>query len=221
MNAPLKRRIVRNAVWLAALVAVVGGVVGGALVRLGSRKAEVVELAALVDAARSDLVSGESLAEREHRITELEEDLATWTELIANESLRMRVVAGPRIDPESLPGGAARIEGLEILPYVHNLYEHLAVCDLAIVQGGLTTSMELTANRVPFLYFPLAHHFEQNFHVRHRLENYRAGRCMDFATSTSESIARAITRDLDRRVSYRAVETDGARRAAQIIAEVL
>jgi len=134
-----------------------------------------------------------------------------------DESLRMRVVAGPRIDPASLP----QCEGLEILPYVHNLYEHLAVCDLAIVQGGLTTSMELTANQIPFLYFPLAHHFEQNFHVRHRLENYRAGRCMDFATSSSEDIARAVVQDLDRKVSYRPVETDGARRAAEYIVEVL
>ena len=63
---------------------------------------------------------------------------------------------------------------------MHDLYRHLAACDLAIVQGGLTTAMELTANRRPFLYFPLRHHFEQNFHVRHRLERYRAGRRMDF-----------------------------------------
>ena len=93
--------------------------------------------------------------------------------------LRMIVVAGPRIDPGSLPAH----DGLEILPYVHELYRHLAVCDLAVVQGGLTTTMELTANRRPFIYFPLRHHFEQNFHVRHRLERYRAGRCMDYATA--------------------------------------
>jgi hypothetical protein len=37
------------------------------------------------------------------------------------------------------------------------------------VQGGLTTAMELTANHRPFLYFPLRHHFEQSFHVRHGL----------------------------------------------------
>ena len=92
--------------------------------------------------------------------------------------LRMIVVAGPRIDPASLPAA----DGLEIRAYVHDLYRHLAVCDLAIVQGGLTTAMELTANRRPFLYFPLRHHFEQNFHVRHRLERYGAGRCMDFET---------------------------------------
>ncbi len=88
----------------------------------------------------------------------------------------MIVVAGPRIDPATLP----QRDGLEVRAYVHDLYRHLAACDLAVVQGGLTTAMELTANRRPFLYFPLRHHFEQNFHVRHRLERYGAGRCMDF-----------------------------------------
>jgi hypothetical protein len=43
--------------------------------------------------------------------------------------------------------------------------------------------MELTASRRPFLYFPLRHHFEQNLHVRHRLERYRAERCMDYQTA--------------------------------------
>src|SRR6202012_5179253 len=94
--------------------------------------------------------------------------------------LRMIVVAGPRIDPASLPAH----DGLEIRPYVHELYRHLAACDLAVVQGGLTTTMELTASRRPFLYFPLGHHFEQNFHVRHRLERYRAGRRMDYASAS-------------------------------------
>ena len=49
--------------------------------------------------------------------------------------LRMIVVAGPRIDPESLP----QHDGLEVRAYVHDLYRHLAACDLAVVQGGLTT----------------------------------------------------------------------------------
>ena len=41
--------------------------------------------------------------------------------------LRMIVVAGPRIDPASLP----QHDGLEIRAYVHDLYRHLAACDLA------------------------------------------------------------------------------------------
>lgn len=36
-------------------------------------------------------------------------------------------------------------DGVEVRPYVHGLYRHLAACDIAVVQGGLTTSMELTA----------------------------------------------------------------------------
>ena len=132
-------------------------------------------------------------------------------------ALRTIVVAGPRIDPASLP----KAEGLEVVPYVHQLYRHLAACDLAVVQGGLTTSMELTAAQRPFLYFPLRNHFEQNLHVRHRLENYRAGRCMDYDEATPDEIADAIATDIGRPVAYRKVETDGARRAAEKIAELL
>jgi hypothetical protein len=136
-------------------------------------------------------------------------------ELVAD--LRMIVVAGPRIDPGSLPSH----DGLEIVPYVHNLYRHLAACDLAVVQGGLTTAMELTAQRRPFLYFPLRHHFEQNFHVRHRLERYGAGRRMDFDASPPHAIAAAIAEEIGREVDYRPVENDGAARAAAQIAELI
>ena len=129
----------------------------------------------------------------------------------------MIVVAGPRIDPESLPSHA----GLEVVPYVHNLYRHLAACDLAVVQGGLTTSMELTAQKRPFLYFPLRHHFEQNFHVRHRLERYGAGRRMEFDGSPPELIAAAIADEIGRQVDCRDVEADGAARAARRLAELL
>jgi pimeloyl-ACP methyl ester carboxylesterase len=132
-------------------------------------------------------------------------------------ALRMIVVAGPRIDPASLP----HRDGLEIVSYVHELYRHLAACDLAVVQGGLTTAMELTANRRPFLYVPLRHHFEQNFHVRHRLERYGAGRRLDFETATPEVIAAAIESEIGREVAYRPVEADGAAKAAALIGELL
>jgi UDP-N-acetylglucosamine:LPS N-acetylglucosamine transferase len=131
--------------------------------------------------------------------------------------LRMIVVCGPRIDPDSLP----KQGGLEMRAYVPDLYKHLAACDLAVVQGGLTTGMELTANGRPFLYFPLRHHFEQNFHVRHRLERYGAGRRMDFETATPESIAEAIAAEIGRETNYLPVDTTGARRAAERIAELI
>jgi pimeloyl-ACP methyl ester carboxylesterase/predicted glycosyltransferase len=132
-------------------------------------------------------------------------------------ALRMIVVAGPRIDATSLPTQP----GLEIKAYVHDLYRHLAVCDLAIVQGGLTTTMELAANRRPFLYVPLRHHFEQNFHVRHRLDRYGAGRRVDYDEIEPDALAKLIAAEVGRTVDYRPVETDGARIAAEKLAELL
>jgi predicted glycosyltransferase len=92
---------------------------------------------------------------------------------------------------------------------------------LRACRAGLTTCMELTANQRPFLYFPLRHHFEQNFHVRHRLWRYGAGRALDFEVATPETIAEAIADEIGRPVDYRPVERDGAARAAALIAELL
>ncbi|MEL4317519.1 alpha/beta fold hydrolase [Leifsonia sp. YIM 134122] len=139
--------------------------------------------------------------------------------LRAASDLRFVVVAGPRIDPRSLP----RRRGSTVRGHVPDLHRHLAVADLAVVQGGLTTCMELTASRTPFLYVPLRHHFEQNFHVRHRLERYRAGDLLPYEEAADpDALAEAIIAGLGRETTlFRPVETDGAARAAAMIAELL
>jgi UDP:flavonoid glycosyltransferase YjiC (YdhE family) len=127
-------------------------------------------------------------------------------------------VTGPRIDPASITAPA----GVEVRGYVPNLARLLAAADAAVVQGGLTTTMELVAARRPFLYFPLAHHFEQQFHVRHRLERHRAGRALDYASADPDAIAEALVAEVGRDCSdYLAVEPGGAARAAALIAAVL
>ena len=131
--------------------------------------------------------------------------------------LRMILVAGPRIDPQSLAAPA----GVEVRDFVPNLDRHLAACDLALVQGGLTTCMELTAAGTPFLYFPLKNHFEQNFHVAHRLDQYGAGRRMEFATSTPDMIAEAMVAALATPTRFKPVEAEGAARAAGMLADLL
>jgi len=68
---------------------------------------------------------------------------------------------------------------------------------------------------------PLRHHFEQNFHVRHRLDQYGAGRCLEYDAVTPDSLARAIADELGRETGYRPVESDGADRAAELIADLL
>ncbi len=132
--------------------------------------------------------------------------------------LRFLVVTGPRIDPRSLP----RRRGVSVRGHVPRLYQHLAAADLAVVQGGLTTTMELTAHQRPFVYVPLRHHFEQNIHVRHRLERYGAGRCLDYSEAVDpDALADAILKEVDHEVAYRPVETDGAATAARMLAELL
>jgi predicted glycosyltransferase len=132
--------------------------------------------------------------------------------------LRLILVAGPRLPTDTFKPQP----GLEVRPYVHNLYEHLACCDLALVQGGLSTTMELVATRRPFLSFPLQRHFEQCVHVRQRLANYAADRSVDYAaTLDPDLLARRALAAMHEPVRYRPVETDGAARAAMRIAQVL
>src|SRR5213075_1724506 len=131
--------------------------------------------------------------------------------------LRMIIVAGPRIDPRSLPVH----DGLEVRAYVHDLYRHLAACDVAVVQGGLTTTMELVTAGRPFVSIPLASHFEQRFHVRHRLERYGAATRLDYDELTPERLGTTLSELLGSTPWYRPVDGGGADRAAALIAELL
>jgi UDP:flavonoid glycosyltransferase YjiC (YdhE family) len=132
-------------------------------------------------------------------------------------NLRLVLVGGPRVETDLL----RTHDGVEVLDYVHELYRHLAACDVAVSHGGLATTMELTALRRPFLYFPLRDHFEQNVHVRHRLERHGAGRYMDFDATGPAELAAAVAEELERDLDYAPVPVDGAARAARLVAELL
>ena len=111
--------------------------------------------------------------------------------------------------------------GVEVHGFLPDLDLHHAACDIAVVQGGLSTTMELVASGRPFLYFPLGHHFEQQVHVRHRLERHGAGRAMDYRDADPSRIADALVEELRRPPSYLPVPTDGAQVAAQLVAELI
>ena len=82
--------------------------------------------------------------------------------------------------------------------------------------------MELTASQRPFIYVLLCHHFEQNFHVRHRLDRYGAGRCLDYGqTGPVRSWPGPSRWNSGARSSHRPVEPDGAARAAALLAELI
>jgi pimeloyl-ACP methyl ester carboxylesterase len=130
---------------------------------------------------------------------------------------RMIIVAGPRVAEHEIPGGP-RIETRSFVP---DLFRHHAAVDLAIVQGGLTTTMELAAFRTPFLYFPLRNHFEQNFHVARRLDRHGAGVRLDYDRTSVEDLAQAILDHLGKPAHWPDVPAGGTERAARLIAGLL
>jgi UDP:flavonoid glycosyltransferase YjiC (YdhE family) len=127
--------------------------------------------------------------------------------------LHMLLVGGPRVSASSLdvPSGA------ETRGYVPSLYEHFAACDLAVIQGGGTTTLELTALRRPFLFFPIERHCEQEIQVAERLARHQAGVKMSLSRTTPAVLAEAVVANIGREVTYPPIPTDGARLAAKLI----
>ncbi len=131
--------------------------------------------------------------------------------------LRMVLICGPRLVVEDLKVP----EEVEVRGYVRALYEHFAASDLAIVQGGGTTTLELTALRRPFLYFPLANHCEQQIHVAERLAKHQAGLKMVYSETTPEILAEKVIANLGKEVNYPPIPVNGAQKAAQLISQLL
>jgi UDP:flavonoid glycosyltransferase YjiC (YdhE family) len=131
--------------------------------------------------------------------------------------VRMVLVCGPRIDPAAVQAPSE----VEVRGYVPRLHAHLAACDVAVVQGGGTTTLELTALRTPFIYFPLEGHFEQNLVVAERLARHRAGRRLLYSETTPEMLAERVVGLLGREASWPPIPTDGARRAAELINQLV
>ena len=133
---------------------------------------------------------------------------------------QMVLVSGPRIDPRLLPD----VEGLDKRGYVPDLFEHMACADAAVVQGGLSTTMELVAVGRPFIYFPLRRHWEQQHFVTHRLGHYGAGLRMDYGATSADDLAAALRTALAHSSTgpgYRRVPRGGAVRAAGHISALL
>ncbi len=132
-------------------------------------------------------------------------------------NLHMVLVCGPRLAPDSLDVP----EGLDIRGYIPSLHEHMAACDLAIVQGGGSTTLELTALRRPFIYFPIEGHCEQEIQIANRLARHGAGFKMLRSHTTPSILAKSIISNLGTDVSYPPIAVNGARVAAEEIDKLL
>lgn len=130
--------------------------------------------------------------------------------------LQMVLICGPRIDPHSI----MVTEGIRIKDYVPKLYEHFAACDLAIVQGGGTTTTELVSLNKNFLYFPLEEHFEQKL-VSDKLVRIGAGVKMSFSETDEITLSKAVIENLGKKIDYQKIKIDGAVKAAEFIQRLL
>jgi UDP-N-acetylglucosamine:LPS N-acetylglucosamine transferase len=132
-------------------------------------------------------------------------------------ALRMVLVCGPRIEPASL-----RVpEAVERRAFVPNLFKHFAVSDLAIVQAGGTTTLELTALRRPFIYFPLEGHCEQEIDVAARLARHGAGLRMRYSETDPARLAEAALQCMATAPSYPPPAMNGASAAAAAVLALL
>jgi UDP-N-acetylglucosamine:LPS N-acetylglucosamine transferase len=130
---------------------------------------------------------------------------------------RMIIITGPSIKPEEIKAP----NGVEVLGFVPNLFEYFAASDLAIVQAGGTTTIELTALKRPFIYFPLEEHWEQVGVVVPRLHRHQAGVEMRYYRTTPESLAETVVQNIGKTVHYADIPVDGSRKAAEIMAKYL
>ena len=123
------------------------------------------------------------------------------------------MITGPRIASTELP----EAPGLEKRAYVHDLFEHLACADAAIVQGGLSTTMELVARAPPSAYVPPRKHWEQQAYVSHRLRHYgRVGGRSSRARLEAAQAGPAPVRAFDRTTEPRRIHNPRRRHGARV-----
>jgi UDP-N-acetylglucosamine:LPS N-acetylglucosamine transferase len=111
--------------------------------------------------------------------------------------------------------------GVELHSHVPDLYQHYAACDMAVVVGGGTTTIELTALRRPFVFFPLENQFDQQLYIADRLARQGAGIKMRFYETTPSSLADVILKNIGTEATWAPIRTDGASTAAKLIDQVL
>lgn len=116
---------------------------------------------------------------------------------------------------------AKPVEGVTVTGYLPELYKHLAAADLAIVTGGGTITLELTALQKPFLYFPLENHFEQEIAVAMRCKRHKAGIRMNYSKTTPNTLAKEVVNNIGKEVHYASIPTDGAQKAAKLIGKFI
>lgn len=130
--------------------------------------------------------------------------------------LQMTLITGPRIKPDFLDVP----EEVEVQPFVPKLYEYFAASDLAIVQGGATSIIELTAMNKPFIYFPVEQQCEQA-NIASNLRKNNIGVGMKLSGTTPDMLSDQIVALFGKKINYPEIPLDGARRVVELMEPLL
>jgi len=103
--------------------------------------------------------------------------------------LRMELICGKGIDSRTLRRAAK--PGVRVHDYVRNFQEFIAASDAAVLQGGLTSTVECLMMGVPIVIVPLSNHWEQANTARYVSEKFRV-RKIDAKEVTAELLADAL-----------------------------
>lgn len=135
------------------------------------------------------------------------------------QGLRMELICGKGIDSGPLRRTANY--GVHVHDYVRNFQDFVAASDAAVVQSGLTSTIECLMIGVPMVVVPLANHWEQANTARYVSDKFAVKKIVADQV-TAEVLADALLGILDQPNRPRSpFRGDGHVAAAQIIAEVL
>jgi UDP-N-acetylglucosamine:LPS N-acetylglucosamine transferase len=143
------------------------------------------------------------------------------TALLINKvpGLRMELICGKGID--SAPLRSAAKPWVHVYDYVRNFQEFIAGSDAAIVQGGLTSTIECLMLGVPMVVVPLSNHWEQANTARYLSEKFGIKK-IDANEVTAEFLADALLEVLNQHGGPKSLfRGDGHIAAARAIATVL
>jgi UDP-N-acetylglucosamine:LPS N-acetylglucosamine transferase len=133
--------------------------------------------------------------------------------------LRMELICGKGIDSAPLRSAANPV--VHVYDYVRNFQEFIAGSDAAIVQGGLTSTIECLMLGVPMVVVPLSDHWEQANTARYLSEKFGIKK-IDAKEVTPELLADALLEVLNHQGRPKSLfRGDGHIAAARAIATVL
>ena len=137
--------------------------------------------------------------------------------------LRWRLLAGPNLPEADYRGLAARLpDGVVLERYRADFPQMLRQCRVSVSQAGYNTVLDVLAARARAVVVPFAAERESEQTLRaERLAARGVLEIVAEAELSPERLTRAIERALARPPATLAVDTDGARRTARLIAEAI